>query len=352
MTLRGRSLPGRRLRDDVRSAMRARAGAGPARGDRGEEGFILLESVVAVSLIAVLLAALGGFTLNAVSATNQLRARQAATHIATSAMAAVAAVPATDLVTGRYQASVDPVWNAAPTSVAPWLTDMERAYDIITTGRTSTIPITAQTQTLNKVAYTVTTYIGTCRASSSSSDCVKPPLGTGVEQLRAVVAVTWTGRACSTGTRAANNPCSYVTASLVNRDPDPVFNTNRAVPPVRPVVTPPGNQVSTVGATVALQLEVDDNTGVPPLTWTKTGTLPTPLTLSTSGLVTGVPDTPVSNTPLTVTVTDAFGRTGSASFTWTVVPKPTITTPAAQTTPQGAAVNLSLIHISEPTRPY
>ena len=42
---------------------------------------------MAISLIAVLLAALGGFTLNAVTATNELRARQAATHIATSAMA-------------------------------------------------------------------------------------------------------------------------------------------------------------------------------------------------------------------------------------------------------------------------
>lgn len=322
--------------------MRARAGGG--RGNRGEEGFILLESVVAISLIAVLLAALGGFTLNAVSATNELRARQAATHIATSAMAALAAVPATNLVTGRYPSSVDPVWQASPDLVDPWLTDMDPAYDEDTTGATATIPIAAQTQTLNNVTYKVTTYLGRCLVrSATSTDCVTPSLGIGIEHLRAVVAVTWTGRACSTSTRTATNPCAYATATLINKDVDPVFNTNRATPPIKPVVTNPGNQVSTVGAVVAVQLAVDDNTGVPPLTWQlTTGSLPLGLTLSASGLVSGSPTTQVANTPLTVTVMDAFGRTGSATFTWTVVAKPTITTPAAQTSNQGTAVNLAV----------
>ena len=326
--------------------MRARADG--RRPVRGEEGFILLESVVAIALIAILMAGLGTFTLNAVSATNQLRARQAATHLATSAMAALVAVPATDLRTGRDATTVGSNWDDGREIplIEKSLRYMDPALQVPppAPGTTPTIPIEPYTQTLNGIDYEVWTFLGNCELrSASSTDCVTPALGSGDPHVRAVVAVTWTGQGCP----SADNPCAYVTATLINTDLDPVFNTNRAIPPVTPVVTNPGNQRSTVGATVALQLTVDDNTGVPPLTWQVTsGVLPLGLTLAADGLVSGNPTTLVTNTPLTVTVTDAFGRRGSASFTWTVVAKPTITTPAAQTSNQGAAVNLlSLIHI-------
>jgi Putative Ig domain len=310
----------------------------PGRGSQGEEGFVLLESIVAISLIAVLLAALGTFTLNSVSATNQLRARQAATHIATSTMASLAAVPATDLLTGRDSTTVHTWWLKGKLNplVDPWLTDTKEATG---PGSTPTIPIAPPAPTiLNGISYTVTTYLGTCNVKSvTSTDCVQ--LGTGISYLRAVVAVTWTGQGCTSSAA----PCTYVTATLFNTDDDPVFNTNRATPPVKPQVTAPGNQVSTVGASESLQLTVDDNTGVPPLTWQVTsGTLPTGLTLSASGLISGVPTSKITSTPLTVTVTDAFGRTGSASFTWTVVGPPTVTAPAAQTSNQGQAVSLAV----------
>ena len=197
------------------------------------------------------------------------------------------------------------------------------------------VPTGAVQQTLNGVTYSVNTYLGSCTIATGASTCVAS--GSGIGYLRAVVAVTWSGRGCSSGS------CTYLSATLVNADPDPVFNTNTAVPPASPTITDPGNQVSTVGGAVSLQLSVDSGTGVPPLTWAiTTGALPTGLTLSASGLVTGTPTATQAAASLTVSVSDAFGRTGAASFTWKVVAPPTITTPTAQTSTQGTAVSLTV----------
>ena len=90
--------------------------------------------------------------------------------------------------------------------------------------------------------------------------------------------------------------------------------------------------MSTVGATDSLQLDVNTGTGVPTFTWQlTTGTLADRADPQRLRPGLGQPRPPQLPRPLTVTVTDAFGRTGSASFTWTVVAAPTVTKPAAQT---------------------
>jgi type II secretory pathway pseudopilin PulG len=330
-----------RLIDDVRARSRALR--------RDEDGFILLESILAISLITVLMAALATFTINSVQATNELRARQSAAQLATSTMAVVDAMPATDLLTGRDEEGVEKQFDRATPAVATWLTSgaFRTVYDgsATGTGATATISTSTQTQVLNNITFSVDTYIGRCIVRPSvSSDCVTPAgaecsttLTSATCHLRAVVGVTWKGNGCGPPI------CSYATATLVNTNDDPIFNTNRATPPVKPIVVDPGNQKDTVGSVVSLQLEVEDDTGVPPFTWQlSSGTLPAGLTLSASGLFTGSPTTVNVATPLTVRVIDAFGRAGLDSFTWTVVAAPTVTTPAAQSTPVGTAVNLAV----------
>ena len=313
---------------------------GPRRRARqDEEGFILLESMIAISLITVILAALGTFTLNSIALTNQLRARQAAAQIATSAMASLGAVPASDLVTGRDPSSVSVQFTAAPASVGPSLAEMSQVSDSTASagaGATATISTSPVAQILNNITFSVNTYLGRCSTQATSTDCLAT--GAGVEQLRAVVAVTWKGQGCG------SSSCVYVSSTLVNQDDDPVFYLNTANPPVLPAVEGPGNQTSTLGKAVSLQLAAKVNTGVPPLTWQVTsGTLPSGLILAASGLVSGIPTTLVPSTPITVTVTDAFGRTGTASFTWTVVGPPTVTTPATQTSTLGWPVSLAVV---------
>jgi subtilisin family serine protease len=84
--------------------------------------------------------------------------------------------------------------------------------------------------------------------------------------------------------------------------------------PGNPSVTNPGSQTSTVGQAVSLQLAATG--GTPPYTWSVSG-LPAGLSASASGAISGTPTTAGTST-VTATVTDSAGKTGSATFSWTV----------------------------------
>jgi alpha-galactosidase len=82
-------------------------------------------------------------------------------------------------------------------------------------------------------------------------------------------------------------------------------------------VTNPGNQSGTVGTAVSgLQIQASDSAAGQSLTYTATG-LPSGLSISSSGLITGTPTTAGTST-VTVTATDGTGASGSASFSWTI----------------------------------
>ncbi len=81
-------------------------------------------------------------------------------------------------------------------------------------------------------------------------------------------------------------------------------------------VTGPGDQTSIVNQPVSLQIKAtSSNAGA--LTYAATG-LPAGLSInSSSGLISGTP-TATGSSAVKVTVTDSQGKTGTASFTWTV----------------------------------
>jgi serine protease len=88
-------------------------------------------------------------------------------------------------------------------------------------------------------------------------------------------------------------------------------------------VTNPGNQTTTAGQTVSLQMAATEPNSTPcSCTYTATG-LPTGLTISSGGLISGTPTTAASAT-VTVTATDPASASGSTSFTWTIVAGPAI----------------------------
>ncbi|GGP50341.1 M4 family metallopeptidase [Streptomyces abikoensis] len=81
-------------------------------------------------------------------------------------------------------------------------------------------------------------------------------------------------------------------------------------------VTSPGDQTSIVNTAVSLQIKASSSTSGA-LTYSATG-LPAGLTINSStGLISGTPTTTGSSN-VTVTVKDAGGKTGTASFKWTV----------------------------------
>jgi O-glycosyl hydrolase len=82
-------------------------------------------------------------------------------------------------------------------------------------------------------------------------------------------------------------------------------------------VTNPGNQTTTAGTAVSLQVKASDSASGQTLSYSATG-LPAGLSISPStGLISGTPTT-AGTSSVTVTATDTTGASGSASFTWTV----------------------------------
>ncbi len=284
-----------------------------------DDGFVLLESVVAIGMIAIIMTAVGAEFVSYISSSAEQRARQTAVQLANSAVETIRALHPSDLLTGRDAGSVNSQFTDpnVPVAVRPWLAEMSQASDPSAapgSGATAAVPTVAVTQKPGAISYSVSQYLGLCYLTQSGENTTCAATGPlAATYLRAVVAVTWTSNGCPL------NLCSYVTTTLLSTAGDPTFRINEALPPA-PTVVSPGNQTSAVGEQVSLQLMVRDGTGVAPFTWAVTnGALPAGLTLSVSGLVTGPPTTIVSSLAVSMTVTDAFLRTASVSFSWTVV---------------------------------
>jgi hypothetical protein len=286
-----------------------------------------------MALLAIIMAALTVFAITVTNSTSYQRQRQGAIQLATTQLDLIRGMTPADLEVGRRLTDVTAQFAGAPAAVSPWLTAMTPAVDLTATAaQPAALPVTT-TATVNSTVMTATTYLGFCALASggTGSECTKPVSGAGdTGTLRAVVAVTWPGGRCPAGT------CTYTTATLVSTAADPVFALNQAPPPA-PAVTVPNNQTTVVGDTVSLQLAMPAGAGVDPATWQATG-LPAGLAISTTGLVTGRPTSPGPAAPVQVTVTDAFLRTATGGFTWTVVPPVAAQTLANQTSVVGTAI--------------
>lgn len=322
-----------------------------------DDGFVLLESIMSISLIVVIVAALGTFFVGTTQAASMLRAKQAATVLADNTVDQIRALSPSDTYAGHASAAVLAQIASAPAKVTPWLAQMYPAYD--DSGTAAPLAMTS-TQLVGKISFTTTDYIGTCAvplATASGTDCLQscPPIthravGTCVpgyatsvavaDFIRVVVAVTWSDSHC------ANSTCAFVTSTLLNSDSDPNFLLNQA-PPNSPVVNAISDQTAAINDTITtVQPSLAANTGVAPITWTASN-LPAGLLMSSqngsiAGTVTGLTST-VATGQATVTViaTDAFGRTASKTFAWTVLPDIAATPPPVLTLNRGKALATS-----------
>ena len=97
------------------------------------------------------------------------------------------------------------------------------------------------------------------------------------------------------------------------------------------VVTNPGDQSDYINAPITA-LTNSENNGIAPVSWSATG-LPAGLTIDpTTGTITGTPTTPCTCS-VTLTATDADNNTGSANFTWSILPFGIATTSLPDATP-------------------
>jgi hypothetical protein len=89
-------------------------------------------------------------------------------------------------------------------------------------------------------------------------------------------------------------------------------------PPAPPAVANPGNQHSFILDPAYLQMTATGGTA--PYTWSASG-LPTGTSINSTGLITGTV-TRIGTYAVTVSATDAAGRSGSTQFTWNVRREP------------------------------
>src|SRR3954454_166736 len=187
------------LRDRVADTRVGQLAPRRLRRASGDDGFLLLESIVSIAIITIIMAALTAFFTDSVHATDLQRSKQTAVQVADAAVDSLRAIPATDLVTGRDAASVSTEFTAPPARVSPWLTIAQMSRDSDGTaaagsGATAVVPTSAKTTTLNGTAYKGTKYVGSCSAPiGDSASCLStnPTTAGYVTYVRGVVAVEW-----------------------------------------------------------------------------------------------------------------------------------------------------------------
>lgn len=302
------------------------------RDDADDAGFILLESMIAISLVTVVMSALGVFFLTSMTSSAHERARATAIQLATTTMDGLRSRDASSLI-GTSAASVTDAVDAAalnafasadPTA-AKWLATM-----------TPVAAPAVPAQIINGRTFTVKEYLGWCYTPTIDlgASCLLSDPTTSIRNLRVVVEINWHDSQCRAG-------CSYLQSTLINTDSDPNFALKSPLPPAPKLIVKDCPKY-VVGDPVTEQFAVQPGTGVPPFTYQATG-VPPGLTLSPAGQLTGrVTGADASPYTMSVTVLDYWQRADAHTFTCTVYPALALSDPGAPTGTVGTALSQSL----------
>ncbi|MEV4351822.1 type II secretion system protein [Actinoplanes sp. NPDC049596] len=298
-----------------------------------DDGFSLVEVLVALAILSVTLLASTPFFINSLQNVNRQKTRQGAIQIANTAMEQVRGLKGSSLLTGHGQKAGEDQFAAAPAVVKPYLATMQVGHDadsavLTTDGADAPLSTAAQVTTVEGTTYTRMVYVGACEVylTVSSGDCVYPgstgrPADTTkiLQFFRAVVLVSWPDNYCPGGAGNPVNTCQYVASTLVSRAPEPNFDLHRPSPTVMTTLL-----TFYKGLVASGQLEARG--GQLPNTWT-VGALPAGLSLTPAGVISGTPTT-AGTIVTTTTVTDKLSRTDTEPITFTVVLPTTVTAPA------------------------
>ncbi len=198
----------------------------PRRGS--DEGFSMVEMMVALLIIAIVSAASVAFFVDNIRGVNDQRQHQEAVYLADQQMETVESLPVAKLVAGRTQTEVNALYTTAAATKLniTGQDDTSNAgnYDSTASSTGSeTVPLTV-TQTVNKVPYALTTFIDVCWYSNVTGFCTPTSGATTTQEYRVSVYVTWKSPgACASG-------CNYSTSTLIDPSADPLFNTNISSP--------------------------------------------------------------------------------------------------------------------------
>jgi type II secretory pathway pseudopilin PulG len=302
----------------------------------GDEGSTLIETLVALSLVMVTMSAMGTFFVNSVLTVSAQRVSQTAAQVANTAIEQVRGLRGNSLAANHAKDRVALQWSAAPAVVAPYLADMDQAYDALAAvgaGDDSAISTATQSVLSDGTTFSRTIYVGACYlytglptgtanaySNDISTNCQPQALSTDailgkfvgtpreLQFYRAVVLIQWPGRSCPAGT------CSSIVTTLVSRQAEPTFDVHQPPPVIQTA------SIDVYQGTAVSFLPIAKY-GQLPNAWTATG-LPSGLAITQTTPTSGYPIYSLTGTATTVgiskpvfTVTDSLGRTDTEQVT-------------------------------------
>ncbi|HTR71275.1 MAG TPA: prepilin-type N-terminal cleavage/methylation domain-containing protein [Mycobacteriales bacterium] len=213
------------------------------RQDGGDQGFSMVEMIVALIVISIVATASVGFFVSNIRGLNNQRQHQEAVNLANQQLETIEAIsvaPSQDvttgvnnLVRGRTKSEVQTVLFGSAAATALNISGQDDTTNsgnwdsTATTTGNETVPATTP-QTVNSVLYTSYNFIDVCWYSVTDAACgpTKTPAdgSTTTQEYRVTVYETWT----SPG--ACSSACSYSTSTLIDPTADPVFNSNISLP--------------------------------------------------------------------------------------------------------------------------
>jgi prepilin-type N-terminal cleavage/methylation domain-containing protein len=183
---------------------------------RTDEGFTLLETMVALGIVGAVMASLLAFFVDSGAVLRRQADTQVAVHLAAGAMDYVSQLPGENVLLGRTEQAVRAQWRASAAQAHLHPTRTELAWHNPATATPSpiqTLPTTGQPIEINGDAtpYERWWYIGRCWQPPTGGDCVVMPAhqrDQSVAMFRIIVAITWPSPDCP------DHQCQYATAML------------------------------------------------------------------------------------------------------------------------------------------
>ncbi len=201
----------------------AERGPGAPAAGRDDAGFMLLETLLALTIISVVMAGVSMFFLQSTAVTRKQADSQAAAQIAMAAVERATVLPGSAVLTGRSEQDVVNQWRAPGVDAYLQHTQLVWENSDVAGAATQALPTTVDPVLVGggPSKFRRSWYVGVCWQPVSQGACVvvPPALQAGrIKMYRIVVAVTWSSKDCSGGL------CSHVATTLTNYDQeDPTF---------------------------------------------------------------------------------------------------------------------------------
>lgn len=185
---------------------------------RDDEGFTLVETIVALGIVGTVMASLAAFFVRSATVQHEQADTQVAAQIAASSMDYVSQLPGDNVLLGRMQAAVQAEWQAP--AAYDYLSRTQQAWQdpsLPASPGVQGLPTAPETIQLTGDAtpYQRWWYVGNCWQARTGGDCtvVSAALQSSyVEMYRIVVVITWPSPNC------AGSQCQYVSAMLTESD--------------------------------------------------------------------------------------------------------------------------------------